>query len=354
MRSKLFVITLMICVSIIMCSCSNESNKEITAEKAYYDAINIKVSELETISGNTCEYEGLVLSSSDVNGLSSEDKVSQGSLYRSVAIAIEQNIVDEKKFNERQTLVILGTSNEMEKDELEDYVENISLIVSTNNPIGEVLSHMNDMSASDGTFDFIDGVFDFTISDVSVASEELGITEELMGYIFAWLKEYGAEIRFSEDGNCSISMKYYGSRELSKNDFVPYVDYEEEINVLDDLEEGSYHFYIKDDSVENKTNDEIKADDTDFFNFSTAKGIQLSHSKNAVTLLYGKTALKTVISENDIMMNAIRNNNSEFNEDIKNCKSYMVYSYGEKGQIIFYFDDSDKVHMIVYTNVIIY
>lgn len=331
-----------------ICACSKGDNETLDTENAYYEAINIEYNELDISEKNSYSYDGLSILPSDIEWLSSDDKLSQGSLYRSVAKSIENYIISGNMPEERCLSTILGNHNNLSEKELNDHVNKISMLVSTNRPLGEVLSQVKQTSVATGKFDFNNGIFDFEIIELSKASKELGLTEELFGYTLAWLKEYGAEVRFTEDGSCVVKMKYFGQREINKDDFTPFVDYVEETNILDELPEGSYHFYI------NGTPDELIGSDADFKNFSTSKGIQLLSTEDAVILHYGKSAKKSVDFENDIAMTTIPIDNPEHKELLKECKSYRAYNYGNKGQIIFYFNNEGKVHMVLYTNVVIY
>lgn len=54
--------------------------------------------------------------------------------------------------------------------------------------------------------------FEFVISDVSVCADEMGISEEMLGYILALFDEYSADVNF-EDNTChfSLTVKKYDS-----------------------------------------------------------------------------------------------------------------------------------------------
>ena len=140
-------------------------------------------------------------------------------------------------------------------DDMHPYIDNVSLIVSESYPIGEVLSRLDKLSVSSGTFDYAGRNFDFTISDLTVAADELGITEEMLGYIFAFLDEYGTKTEF--DGNsCSVKLKYLGRTDLIERDFVYNYDYGSRTDFLNDTDYEYTYFmldvsgiYIPDDTV---------------------------------------------------------------------------------------------------------
>ena len=54
----------------------------------------------------------------------------------------------------------------------------------------------------EGTFDYENRVADFTINDLEMTAQELGVSSKMLGYILAIFDEYGAEVMFSGNSCC--------------------------------------------------------------------------------------------------------------------------------------------------------
>ena len=89
------------------------------------------------------------------------------------------------------------------REDFSPYVENAKTFITTEtNPMISILRKFETISVVSGSFDYENGNHDFSISDLSVCAEEMQISEEMLGYIFADMTEYAAQVSF--DGNSCI------------------------------------------------------------------------------------------------------------------------------------------------------
>ncbi|MGX8852826.1 hypothetical protein [Amedibacillus sp. YH-ame10] len=142
-----------------------------------------------TLTSNDCEWID--------NPLNKKGSVNQGAFYRKMAtslegfklgfnngISITQHILGEIALN--------GTVIRPRVDELSSYiVEKDSL--------KPVMNKFKSLSTITGTINVDANSYDFTITDLTACTEELKISEEMLGYILAMLDEYAPTVSF--DGN---------------------------------------------------------------------------------------------------------------------------------------------------------
>ena len=321
--------------------------KKSDVEEAYELAINIDKNDLEVSSIGTYSYKGITISRDIVDKIEFGAKLNQGAIYTSIAKQLKGFYVLGETFygnwDSDIASLVFGFKKRNSWKKMRTYIDDAMLIISENYPIGEVLSQLNNLSVCEGKFNFKKRKFDFVIKDMTKAACELGITEEMLGFILAWLDEYGMKTKF--DGNrCSCSLKYLAKKGISEEDFVYYYNYGDKEVFFDNNEYVVRYFGF------DVTGKIVPNDSTD--GFSTYRGVQLLHSKNAVILSYGATKNQSFNPVTDWIYENMEQ--AEHRQILDSCVDYMVYTYKNIGQIVFYFNAKSQVIFVVYIDEIIY
>ena len=103
-------------------------------------------------------------------------------------------------FDNQETMAfICGINEQPTWDEMKPYVDKASLMVTRENTLESVMTALQNLDCVVGNFDFANRIFDFEISDLKLASEQLGISEKMLGYTLAMLDEYAPTVEFGEN-----------------------------------------------------------------------------------------------------------------------------------------------------------
>lgn len=130
--------------------------------------------------------------------ISEEEKwLGDGAIYRSLAKKIEGFYIGAN--NKKPIVLICGIDEQMSIDEMKPYVDKASLVVTGENTLESVMTALQNLDCVVGNFDFANRIFDFEISDLKLASEQLGISEKMLGYTLAMLDEYAPTVEFGEN-----------------------------------------------------------------------------------------------------------------------------------------------------------
>lgn len=176
----------------------------------YYDKVcSLDIYDLQARSssalGTSYYYKDLPIQSEDEEWLNTswnKDKsLNQGSIYRSVAGVLEGFSYGFNSGSAYSKLVcgIQTTS----RSEFEPYAANASSFISKEDSSNKLLRKLESTSCVHGDFDYSNNHYHFVIDDVQKCAQEMGITEEMLGYCFGVFAEYAADIVF--DGNtCTI------------------------------------------------------------------------------------------------------------------------------------------------------
>lgn len=99
---------------------------------------------------------------------------------------------------------------------MKPYVDKATKFINCeSNAIGEILRQFSKLNCLKGKFDFKKGNFNFTITNLTKAAHQLGITEEMLGYVLALIDEYSDGASFS--GNSyKLDMRFYGDKKYLK------------------------------------------------------------------------------------------------------------------------------------------
>ena len=177
-----------------------------TVQRVYGIASNMKKSDLDGTIGNW-SYQGLPLLSDDCawidNSLNKNGTVNQSAIYMKIANCLEGFAIgnDWKSYAEW----VVGYVPES-KEEFAEYVDNAKEFIVTDNQLIAIMKKLNTLNCVEGQFDFDSGKFGtyiVDIQDLTVCAQEIGVSEEMLGYIFAMVGSYGANISFNGNG-CHI------------------------------------------------------------------------------------------------------------------------------------------------------
>lgn len=181
----------------------------------YYDTVcNLDIYDVQerksSMTGTIFHYyKGLPIQTEDEEWLNTswntEKSIEAGAIYRSVAAAMEGFELGLNNGSYYSSLVS-GKSG-LSKEELTPYIANASTFINREDSKNKLLRKLESVSCVQGTFDYESGNFHFVINDTQKCAQEMMISEEMLGYCFGILSEYGAEISF--DGTrCTVDRQF--------------------------------------------------------------------------------------------------------------------------------------------------
>lgn len=189
----------------------------ITAvEEAYHKAINLTKADLTKgyAIGDffAWEYKGISLTYEDcefINAVyNSNGKVNQGAIYRALADSLQDLIkLDSQNKSVKykdDAAILLGAIPETQEAFI-SIAEKVSGFITADDSLINVMKAFESIESVDGTFDYSGNKYEFVISDVTACADELGISDEMLGYVLALFNEYPADIAF-ENNTCSFSL----------------------------------------------------------------------------------------------------------------------------------------------------
>lgn len=199
---------------------TNASQKEevtISAvEEAYNKATNLTKSDLTKGYAigdfSTWEYKGISLTYEDcefINAVyNSNGKVNQGAVYRALADSLQDLIkldAQSKSIKYKDDAAILFGSVPETQEDFISIAGKVSTFITADDSLISVMRAFEGIESIDGTFDYSGNKYEFVISNVTACADELGISEETLGYVLALFNEYSADITF-ENNTCSFSL----------------------------------------------------------------------------------------------------------------------------------------------------
>lgn len=173
-------------------------------KEAYDEATNLTVNDLIKTSLDGYEYNGLSIVGVDiewiVNPLNKEGTVEAGALYRSMATQIEgYSFIAYDSWKGSIVPVLFGFDKPETKDELEPYINNVKDYIVLESPLKSVMNKLSTLSCFEGIVNTDTGEYNFEITDLAQAANEMQITERSLGYILAMINEYGASVEFGDN-----------------------------------------------------------------------------------------------------------------------------------------------------------
>ncbi len=184
---------------------SEKSSKKLSETKEAFDeAINLTVDDLVKDNLNGYEYKGLSIVELDrewiENPLNDKGTVEAGALYRSMATQLEgYTFISYDSWKGSVVPVLFGFDKPETKDELNPYIENVDDYIVLEKPLEKIMERLSKLSCMEGTINTDTGEYDFRITDLTQAADEMQIAEQGLGYILAVINEYGATVEFGEN-----------------------------------------------------------------------------------------------------------------------------------------------------------
>lgn len=188
-------------------NCNYADSKELldsiqSETKNYYTvATTLTKSDLTKDSLGMYSYDGITLLTEDCewvdSWLNKNGTVEQGALYRKLAASIEGF---NRGFNNGSSFSkhILGFSTSS-REEFSTYASDLSTYIVKENSLKSIMSKFSTLGTVSGKIDVSANSYNFNIIDLKKCSEELKISEEMLGYILADLDEYGPTVTFGKN-----------------------------------------------------------------------------------------------------------------------------------------------------------
>lgn len=183
-------------------------------ERSFREACSLTVSDCikkrnKYGNGYDYYYKGLPLLSEDVSWiedpLNKDGTINQGAIYRKLAKVMQGIKIGLADYTDFSTYVIGFVPKT--KDEFLDYTEDLYSFIVMENEFESIMKKFETLKTvngkynyayfESGKFDPSSSSFEFEISNVTECAEELKIKEEMLGYILAFLEEYGPDTEFS-------------------------------------------------------------------------------------------------------------------------------------------------------------
>lgn len=180
-------------------------NNQLSTEGSYNTATSLTKYDLNE-EGDHYLYNNIPLLKDDCEWIDSswntEGTVNQGAIYRKMAYLLEG-----LKYNDYTDYAeyIIGYIPQT-KDDFTPYAENAKNFITINDSVQNIMKKFESSSVVNGEFDYESntiGKYNITISNLSECAKEMQISEEMLGYIIAFLSEYTDDITF-ENNTCTI------------------------------------------------------------------------------------------------------------------------------------------------------
>ena len=186
-------------------------------EAAYNTACSLSIDQLDkkysSFSGTTSYYYGeLIIQNEDVEWLNSSRNtnktLNQGALYRTIAKYLAGYSM--KLNNGSAYCEILTGKQWIDNSTFEPLAKNSATFIVTDatEQLKSIMRKFQSLQSVTGQFDFEAGKlgkYTFDIPDLTKCAEEMQISEEMLGYIFALLDEFAPSISFNEN---SVHFEY--------------------------------------------------------------------------------------------------------------------------------------------------
>lgn len=322
----------------------------ISAKKAYDIATSLTREDLSKNSLGNYEYKGFEFTSDDSewidNDLNTDHSVERSAFYLKMANVVEfaNNTI---RTSDVYIKCLLGYIPD-------DYNE---FILASGNARKFIVSS-DSFAAFKRTLSFISSATvtgdtngcTIVINDLTQCAKDLGISDEMLGYIIAAMEDTGATTQFSDD-TCTITNSGYPDKgieaqNLSKEDYLLYEPQNDKYTDL--ISENGYDtstWYGYTESVD-KSKDSVLV---------TYRGIKLGDSIDAVKNAYGDlTEYSYSASEDDLddyLLSSSDPNSVTIGNDIVSSAKYLM-EIGEDDDSVFYmrfyFDGEEKLMTIVW------
>lgn len=310
---------------------------------AYLSAASINEFSLEQDKIGSCYYNGIHINDNEINHLE------HGTVYRSLATQLEGFYMLGKplypNWGKNTSVKVFGFQKKKTWKKMKPFIDKVLPFINSEYPIGEILFRFNKLNCAKGKFDFKNGNFNFTINNLTKAAHQLGVSEEMLGYILAYIDEYGGESSFKKN-KYSIKMHFYRNNKLEKSDFKYYKNFTTKRNIFNKIDLKEYLYFATNLNKNRSIPSNMSTLDAN--GYATYRGIKLSHSQNAVILLYGNGEKHQFDKNSDILYKSLKWNGDLSYNYLEDCKEYIFYKY-QGNELVFYFNKNKKVIMVMYS-----
>lgn len=192
-----------------------QENEKSDTEIAYEKACSLTINDLEKRTSSFSDtthyyYNGLIIQTEDEEWLTeswnTEKTLNQGALYRTIASYLEGFSLGLNNGSDYAEIMcgVKWTS----KDDFESYVANASEFICAEDSFVSVIKKLEMLSCVDGNFDYENKNYHIVISDLSQCADEMMISEQMLGYIFAMMEEYASVFEFNGN-SCIVDCEAY-------------------------------------------------------------------------------------------------------------------------------------------------
>lgn len=173
-------------------------------EDAYQCAISLDNQRLETNSlTKQVSYKGITIAT---------DTIDQSSMYLSIAKGLVGYHFIGYEMWGKNIVKVVWNMEKPSSEELRPYVESAEQFITEEpDALTRIMKKLQSCENISGSFDFDNEIYSFNIPDLTITAQEMGISEEMLGYIFAYLDCYAPEIKF-EQNSCTFNLTKYQSQ----------------------------------------------------------------------------------------------------------------------------------------------
>ena len=160
-----------------------------------------------TSTGTKYYYHDLPLLSEDVEWIDSpinkKGTVNQGAIYRKLAKLLAGYTLGLNN-GSAYSQYIFG--DDFSTDAFSKHAPIVAEFITNEDSLYHILKKFESLECVDGSFDYANNSWSFSIDDLPQCAKEMHISEEMLGYIFALLDEYAPTITFNGN-SCTFNLK---------------------------------------------------------------------------------------------------------------------------------------------------
>lgn len=355
------IAAVLIAISCIFFNGCGSNDKKIKSKVSSYVAYN----EALTLSRNNLEYRGEGVYYFGGFRFRSEDLISDeitgflkpGALYRAVSDALSNYLNGDRSDWDAVCTDILGLSPDASGKLLEERVYNASSFISRDNGLEKILKKLPTVEACEGTVDENGAYTEFSITDFTAVSDELGISEKMLGYCLAYLDESEPTVLFYQNryefkkGDADEEKTKTSENEaeelgssaaLKADDFAVLLPNTGEVRDIaqvlkDDGRQCAYRYFRSlSGSAENKKNV-----------IETSRKIHIGATADEVFAAYGKSEMRPT-TENTFYKLLLSSDANQANMLAKTAPSCVTYEYNGELAVDFFFTAQNELWLIAY------
>ena len=199
---------MLLTIVMVFSACGAKEPVITETQIAYEDMTNAE--EYLSLTNKGYTFKDYPISNDGVIWIGDELAVSQGIMYEEIAATLSlyckyglSAVLDDQFFQ-----VLIG-STEMPND-WDVLSEELYSFIAPDGTERLIISKLETLDCVEGTFDYDTRNYEFEITNIEKAAEELQISQEMLGYVLAKLNEYTDDIVFNGNSvTCSLEVKTY-------------------------------------------------------------------------------------------------------------------------------------------------